>query len=74
MPILLKYISELVAIQGSDIAGSIRMPAFFNGIFGHKPTSGTNLKKDPLSRIYLVLIMLHDFPKESLAIRNTGPP
>ncbi|CAH1799494.1 unnamed protein product [Owenia fusiformis] len=25
---------------GSDIGGSIRMPAFFNGIFGHKPTHG----------------------------------
>jgi len=25
---------------GSDIAGSIRMPAFFNGVFGHKPSSG----------------------------------
>lgn len=25
---------------GSDIGGSIRMPAFFNGIFGHKATSG----------------------------------
>ncbi|XP_014681562.1 PREDICTED: fatty-acid amide hydrolase 2-like [Priapulus caudatus] len=25
---------------GSDVGGSIRMPAFFNGIFGHKPTSG----------------------------------
>ncbi|KAG5681223.1 hypothetical protein PVAND_010677 [Polypedilum vanderplanki] len=24
---------------GSDIGGSIRMPAFFNGIFGHKPSS-----------------------------------
>ncbi len=23
---------------GSDIGGSIRMPSFFNGIFGHKPT------------------------------------
>lgn len=23
---------------GSDIAGSIRVPAMFNGIFGHKPT------------------------------------
>ena len=25
---------------GSDIGGSIRLPAFFNGVFGHKPTSG----------------------------------
>ncbi|XP_055587613.1 fatty-acid amide hydrolase 2-B-like [Uranotaenia lowii] len=24
---------------GSDVAGSIRMPALFNGIFGHKPTA-----------------------------------
>ena len=23
---------------GSDIAGSIRLPAFFNGVFGHKPS------------------------------------
>lgn len=26
---------------GSDIGGSIRMPCFFNGIFGHKPSTGT---------------------------------
>ena len=25
---------------GSDIGGSIRMPANFNGMFGHKPTTG----------------------------------
>ncbi|XP_052866207.1 fatty-acid amide hydrolase 2-B-like [Anopheles cruzii] len=25
---------------GSDVAGSIRLPAHFNGIFGHKPTAG----------------------------------
>ena len=25
---------------GSDIGGSIRMPAFFTGVFGHKPTPG----------------------------------
>ncbi|XP_041982395.1 fatty-acid amide hydrolase 2-B-like [Aricia agestis] len=26
---------------GSDIGGSIRMPAFFNGVFGHKPSRYT---------------------------------
>lgn len=25
---------------GSDMGGSIRIPAFFNGVFGHKPTAG----------------------------------
>lgn len=25
---------------GADVGGSIRMPSFFNGIFGHKPTGG----------------------------------
>ncbi|HMC06503.1 MAG TPA: amidase [Solirubrobacterales bacterium] len=25
---------------GSDLGGSIRLPAFFNGIFGHKPSPG----------------------------------
>ncbi len=25
---------------GSDVAGSIRFPAYFNGVFGHKPTGG----------------------------------
>lgn len=25
---------------GSDVAGSIRVPSLFNGIFGHKPTAG----------------------------------
>jgi len=36
---------------GSDIGGSIRMPAFFNGVFGHKPTSGliSNLGQYPPS-------------------------
>lgn len=25
---------------GADIGGSIRLPAFFNGVYGHKPTGG----------------------------------
>lgn len=25
---------------GADIGGSIRLPAFFNGVFGHKPSAG----------------------------------
>ena len=25
---------------GADVGGSIRMPAFFNGVFGHKPSAG----------------------------------
>lgn len=28
----------------SDIAGSIRLPSAFSGVFGHKPTPGKQLK------------------------------
>ena len=36
---------------GSDVGGSIRMPAFFNGIFGHKPTTGivSNIGQIPVA-------------------------
>lgn len=47
---------------GSDIAGSIRVPAMFNGIFGHKPTGGLlsveghfPYSKDESFRNYLVV-------------------
>lgn len=35
---------------GADVGGSIRFPAFFNGIFGHKPTPGVvpNTGQHPL--------------------------
>lgn len=37
---------------GSDVGGSIRMPAFFNGIFGHKPSTGlvSNLGQLPVAQ------------------------
>lgn len=48
---------------GSDIGGSIRMPAFFNGIFGHKPTGGLipNSGQFPLPK------------NEALRYLTTGP-
>ncbi|XP_048513615.1 fatty-acid amide hydrolase 2-B-like isoform X2 [Athalia rosae] len=36
---LLGSSSSLIGV-GSDIAGSIRLPAHLNGVFGHKPTPG----------------------------------
>lgn len=30
----------LTFLHFQDIGGSIRMPAFFNGVFGHKPSPG----------------------------------
>ena len=37
---------------GADIGGSIRMPAFFNGVFGHKATGGLvpNTGQYPMAR------------------------
>lgn len=48
---------------GSDIGGSIRMPAFFNGVFGHKPSSFTvpNAGQHPISE------------NDALRYLSTGP-
>lgn len=48
---------------GADVGGSIRMPAFFNGVFGHKPSSGLvpNTGQHPVSH------------GEALKYLSTGP-
>lgn len=48
---------------GSDIGGSIRMPAFFNGVFGHKPSAGLipNTGQWPMAE------------NEAVAMLGTGP-
>lgn len=48
---------------GADIGGSIRMPAFFNGVFGHKPSSGLvpNTGQWPIAE------------NEALSYLTTGP-
>ncbi|XP_012273208.1 fatty-acid amide hydrolase 2 isoform X2 [Orussus abietinus] len=48
---------------GSDIGGSIRMPAFFNGVFGHKPSEGLT----PLKGVGL---RAEDFPN---SMAEAGP-
>ena len=37
---------------GSDVGGSIRMPAFFCGIFGHKPSMGVVSNKGQLPKAH----------------------
>ncbi len=48
---------------GADIGGSIRLPAFFNGVFGHKPSSGLvpNTGQWPMTK------------NEALSLLCTGP-
>jgi fatty acid amide hydrolase 2 len=48
---------------GADIGGSIRMPAFFNGVFGHKPSAGLvpNTGQYPIAE------------NEALSLLCTGP-
>lgn len=46
---------------GSDIAGSIRIPSLFCGIFGHKPTAGTIVKVCDNELLYIMTFILNNF-------------
>ncbi|XP_043272179.1 fatty-acid amide hydrolase 2-like [Venturia canescens] len=65
--------ASLIGI-GSDIAGSIRVPALFNGVFGHKPSSEIipitghyPMSDDELFQKYLVLGPLTRYVEDLVA-------
>lgn len=58
---------------GSDIGGSVRIPAFFNGVFGHKPSTGIGSLKghfpplsSPEQNSYLVVGPMSRFATDLL--------
>lgn len=58
---------------GSDIGGSVRIPSFFNGVFGHKPTTGIGslkghypLPTDPEQKSYLTIGPMSRFATDLL--------
>ena len=64
---------------GSDVGGSIRIPAFFNGIFGHKPSAGIvdNSGHVPQARgiindVYLGLWLLCDDSDVIVLLQELG--
>jgi len=44
---------------GSDIGGSLRMPAFYCGIFTHKPTTGKLEYEKIVSITFMSLVMYY---------------
>uniref|UniRef100_A0A1B0GP88 Amidase domain-containing protein n=1 Tax=Phlebotomus papatasi TaxID=29031 RepID=A0A1B0GP88_PHLPP len=67
---------------GSDVAGSIRIPSLFNGIFGHKPTrraisiaGHAPHPRDPIGADYLVVGPMCRYAKDLPQILNimAGP-
>lgn len=62
------YLTISFYFPGSDIGGSIRMPCYFNGIFGHKPSKyvvsikgqypqpSTDMQRSFLGKIFYILL------------------
>ncbi|EEB15591.1 glutamyl-tRNA amidotransferase subunit A, putative [Pediculus humanus corporis] len=58
---------------GSDIGGSVRIPCFFNGVFGHKPSTGMGslkghipLPSNTMQKSYLVIGPMSRFASDLL--------
>ncbi len=54
---------------GSDIGGSIRIPCFFNGVFGHKPSTG---KKNSCSCLHVLVSRIMETQVECMVSLYTS--
>ncbi|KAL0275363.1 UNVERIFIED_CONTAM: hypothetical protein PYX00_003227 [Menopon gallinae] len=66
---------------GSDIGGSVRIPAFFNGVFGHKPSTGVGsllghypLPSNEDQKSFLVIGPMSRFAKDLLPMLKVMAP
>lgn len=56
---------------GSDIGGSLRLPAMFTGVYGHKPTPGNQLNNfllicDYVNRIFCENVSIYEILKRPI--------